>query len=88
MNKQDLINGMRREFGFTWRDSERAVDTVIEAIRKGLTSGEKVFLRGFGTFSVTDIKTKKFRNIHSGKMQTRVIKNRVKFKPSGNILKK
>lgn len=52
MNKTELIAAVAEKVGMTKKDSEKAVNAVLETITGALTEGEKVQLVGFGTFDV------------------------------------
>jgi integration host factor subunit beta len=48
------------------RDAERFVSVVIEEIIKAMTRGDRVELRGFGTFSVRERSSRDGRNPKNG----------------------
>ncbi len=48
------------------RDVEQIVNTVLEVITKALTRGDRVELRGFGTFSVKKRPARTGRNPRTG----------------------
>ena len=52
MNKADLINVVAEKTGLTKKDSEKAINGVLDAISDALVGGEKVQLVGFGAFEV------------------------------------
>ena len=52
MTKSDLIAAVATKVGSSKKDSEKAVNAVIESITEALASGESVQLVGFGTFEV------------------------------------
>jgi DNA-binding protein HU-beta len=52
MNKSELIDAVASGSGFSKKDSEIAVNSVVDAIKAALAKGEKVQLVGFGTFEV------------------------------------
>ena len=54
MTKSDLIAAVATKVGSSKKDSEKAVNAVIESITEALASGESVQLVGFGTFEVKD----------------------------------
>lgn len=66
MNKQDLINAIAKETGFTKRDSTAALDATINTIVKALRKGEDVQLIGFGKFEVRNRAARKGRNPQTG----------------------
>jgi nucleoid DNA-binding protein len=52
MIKNDLVNLVTDETGVPRAQAARAVETVIEAMRRSLASGGRIELRGFGVFLV------------------------------------
>jgi DNA-binding protein HU-beta len=51
MNKKELINKIFNETGMTKREVETVLTKVLETIMTTVSSGEKVQLVGFGSFS-------------------------------------
>lgn len=84
MNKKDLIKLVadRFEGKYTQKDVSEVIDTFLELIIEKISSGEKVALFGFGTFTLNH------RPEHEGwdpsAKQTKMIaaKNTPKFKPA------
>ncbi len=66
MNKTDLISVMAEKSGLTKKDSEKALNSFIEAVEEALVKGEKVQLVGFGTFEVRERSARKGRNPQTG----------------------
>ncbi|MCL2014530.1 MAG: HU family DNA-binding protein [Oscillospiraceae bacterium] len=52
MTKAELISAFAEKTGFSKKDSDKAVNTVLDVITANLAKGEKVSLVGFGTFEV------------------------------------
>ena len=52
MNKAELINAAADKAGLSKKDTETAVNAVIDVIAKALADGDKVQLVGFGSFEV------------------------------------
>ena len=50
MNKAELIAAVAEKTGFTKKDAEKALNSVVEVITESLAQGEKVQLVGFGSF--------------------------------------
>ncbi|MCX7858067.1 MAG: integration host factor subunit beta [Deltaproteobacteria bacterium] len=51
MNKADLINKLAEKKGLSYKIAKIAVDTIIESIKRAIINGERVEIRGFGSFS-------------------------------------
>lgn len=66
MNKAELISVMAEKSGLTKKDSEKALNSFIEAVEEALVKGEKVQLVGFGTFEVRERSARKGRNPQTG----------------------
>ena len=62
MNKADLVARIAEKANFTKKDSEVALNAVIETIEEALEKGDKVQLIGFGTFEVRERAARKGRN--------------------------
>jgi len=58
MTKTDLVNLVAEKAGYSKKDAEKALTTVISAISESLAKGEKIQLVGFGTFEVRERKAK------------------------------
>ncbi len=52
MNKTDLVNAVAEKAGLSKKDSEKAINAVVDSIIDALKSGDKVQLIGFGSFEV------------------------------------
>jgi DNA-binding protein HU-beta len=66
MNKGELIDMVAKEAGISKALAGRALDSIIAAVTKSLSKGERVALAGFGTFSVSTRKARTGRNPRTG----------------------
>jgi integration host factor beta subunit len=66
MKKSDLVDAVssRQELGKA--QVQQIVEDVFEEISAGLSKGEKIDLRGFGTFSVRESAARTGRNPQTG----------------------
>lgn len=62
MTKEEFVNAIAKEAGFTKKDSAIVLDAAISVITKALSSGEEVRLIGFGAFRVREHLPRKARN--------------------------
>ncbi|MBE6753547.1 MAG: HU family DNA-binding protein [Ruminococcaceae bacterium] len=62
MNKTELINAVAEKTGLSKKDSDKAVNAVIDAIVEAVAREEKVQIVGFGTFEVRIRSARKGRN--------------------------
>jgi len=62
MNKAELIAVVAEKSGLSKKDTEKAVNSLVEAVTEGLQAGEKVQLVGFGVFEVKNRAARMGRN--------------------------
>ncbi len=86
MTRSELIDALVQQSPLGHRDVEQAVSTMLEHMSRTLASGERIELRGFGSFSVSFRPPRIGRNPATG--QSVEIRSRyaLRFKPS-TILK-
>lgn len=58
MSKNKLVELIAEQSGFTKKDSEVALKSVLSAFASALEQGEKVSIVGFGTFEVKERKAR------------------------------
>jgi len=63
-----------------------AIDALFTTIAEALKRGEKVELKGFGAFSVTETAARTGRDPRTGKPLQIAAGRRVRFKPSKSLL--
>ena len=66
MNKADFIGAVSAEAELSKADAGRAVDAMIEVIKKALKEGDSISLVGFGTFVVRTRAARTGRNPRTG----------------------
>ena len=66
MNKGELIADLAAKTELTKKDSETALNGLIEVISEALTKGDKVQLIGFGTFEAKSRPARTARNPRTG----------------------
>src|SRR5947209_8040771 len=66
MTKAELVEDVARAAELTKKDAERLVEIVFESIIATLNSGEKIELRGFGSFRVRERGARRGRNPKTG----------------------
>jgi len=86
MNRSDLINGLKEEAALSRKDAEKVVDTFFDAIKETLAKGERVEIRGFGSFTVKKYKPYLGRNPKTG-VQIHVPAKKLPFFKVGKELK-
>lgn len=87
MIKSELINKIAEENPHLFhRDVEKIVSTIFDEITTALSRGDRVELRGFGTFSVKDRQSRIGRNPRTGE-RVDVEAKRVPFFKTGKELR-
>ncbi|MBW1776038.1 MAG: integration host factor subunit beta [Deltaproteobacteria bacterium] len=86
MNRSDLINRLKEDADLGKRDAEVIINTFFNTISDILAEGDRVEIRGFGSFTVKDYKPYVGRNPKSGE-KIRVSSKRLPFFKVGKELK-
>ncbi len=68
MNKIDIVNRLAEKANLNQKIAKIVVDTIIDSIKKAMIKGERVEIRGFGSFSLRDYKSYKGRNPKNGEV--------------------
>lgn len=88
MTKRGLINELLALYpSFSRRDAEVMVNLVFESLADALQRGERVEIRGFGSFAVKQREARDGRNPRTGK-QVSVAAKRAPFFKVGKELRK
>ena len=87
MTKADLVNQVATKTGLSKRESNDALEAVLNAVQGALGKGEKVTLTGFGTFSVRSRRERMGRNPQTG-APLRIPASKVPGFTAGKALKK
>ena len=86
MNKDTMIERIAEDAGINKSQADRALKSMLDSITETLKSGDKVTLTGFGTFLVSERKTREGRNPKTGETITIPGGNVPRFK-AGKSLK-
>ena len=62
MTKADIVNSVSSATGLTKVETEAVLEGVIQSISSSLKKGERVDIRGFGSFLVKKRKAREARN--------------------------
>ncbi len=85
MIKQDIVHQVIERTGIPRVKAEQAVDTVFGSLKKALTAGDRIELRGFGVFTVRPRKTGIGRNPRTGAEVSIAPGKAVRFKPGKEL---
>ncbi len=88
MNKSDLINRTAETAGIPKTNAKQVVDAVLSSIGETLAGGDKVSLKGFGTFQTRERASRKARNLHTSEIITLPAKRVPVFKPGSPVKNK
>ncbi len=87
MTKQDLAKKIVEQCGLSRRDSTLIIDAILDTIVFALKEGEKIELRGFGSFMVKKVRARNARNPRTGDSVTVQAKLKPYFKVSRGLKK-
>src|SRR6516165_7419112 len=82
MTKADLVEKVTRLGDLTRRDREGSVETVFDSVISSLQSGDKIEIRGFGSFRIRQRNPRIGRNPKTGERVEVPAKRVPYFKPS------
>jgi integration host factor subunit beta len=85
MTKADLIEEISNLADLTRRDSEVIIETIFESIVRSLRAGDKIEVRGFGSFRTRQRRARSGRNPKTGEKVNVAAKTIPYFKPSKEL---
>jgi integration host factor subunit beta len=66
MNKSEMIEALALKKGLTFKKAEEVINTVFDSMTDALLSGDRIEIRGFGSFVVNEYKAYTGRNPKTG----------------------
>ena len=88
MNQGDLALAISKRFFLTQVESGEIIKFILSRVTEDLKKGERVYLRGFGSFNKEKRKSKKVRHPETGKIITIPKRTTVDFNPSEFLIQK
>ena len=88
LTKVQIVESIQNRISFPKSRSSEIVETLLEIIKRTLSSGEDVLVSGFGRFCVREKKERKGRNPATGEDMMLEPRKVVTFKCSGNLRKR
>jgi integration host factor subunit beta len=85
MTKADLIDEVSRLAELTRKDSEVIVETIFDSVVRSLRAGDKIEIRGFGSFRTRQRNPRTGRNPKTGEKVDVPAKKIPFFKPSKEL---
>ena len=85
VNKSDIINLVSETNNLNIADIEYSIKKIIDYMGSNLYQGERIEIRGFGTFSLHTHQSRIARNPKTGEKIALERRNTVHFKPSKEL---
>ena len=85
LTKIQIVESIHNQTGFPKNRSSEIVETLLEIIKRTLSSGEDVLVSGFGKFCIKEKKERKGRNPSTGEDMMLAPRKVVTFKCSGKL---
>lgn len=85
MNKEELIRKIAKDSGVTHAIAQRMLTSFTEALETSLTNGEKLSVRGLGTFLVRQRSARTARDPRTHETIQVPARRTVRFIPSSEI---
>ncbi|MDD6181951.1 MAG: HU family DNA-binding protein [Desulfovibrionaceae bacterium] len=86
MNKSELIKTLAEETSIPLEDASLVVNTFVDRMKEALVQGDRVEIRGFGSFKMKEYSSYAGRNPKTGESVT-VVPKRLPFFRAGKELK-
>lgn len=68
MNKSELVEALSNVKGLSYKNSEGIVNLIFDSMAETLIQGDRIEIRGFGSFVVKDYKPYTGRNPKTGEL--------------------
>ena len=85
MNKSDIINLISDKNNLSLADTEYSIKKIIDYMGVNLYQGDRIEIRGFGSFCLHTHKSRIARNPKTGDKIALERRNTVHFKPSKEL---
>ena len=85
VNKSDIINLVCDKNNLSLADTEYSIKKIIDYMGSNLYQGDRIEIRGFGTFCLHTHKSRIARNPKTGNKIALERRNTVHFKPSKEL---
>lgn len=87
MNKVELVEKVATSAGLTKTEADAAINAFVETLTDVLKDGDKINLKGFGTFEVREREARTGRNPRTGEAMTIAASKVPAFKASSTLKK-
>lgn len=86
MNKSDLAGAVANKVGISQAQAQEVVESVFAAIQQALVEGDRVEVRGFGSFTTKHRAARTARNPKTGQPVEVPARRACAFKASKNLV--
>lgn len=66
MNKSELIETLAEKKGISYKKAEEIINTIFESLSEAMLAGDRIEIRGFGSFVINEYKSYTGRNPKTG----------------------
>jgi integration host factor subunit beta len=66
MNKSEMIEALAVKKGISLKKAEEIINTIFDSMTNAMLSGDRIEIRGFGSFVINDYKAYTGRNPKTG----------------------
>jgi integration host factor subunit beta len=66
MNKSELIETLSEKKGISYKKSEEIINTIFDSLSEAMIAGDRIEIRGFGSFVINEYKSYTGRNPKTG----------------------
>lgn len=85
MTKSELVRELAQVLNMPAKRAKEIVDIIFEALNNALVNGERVEIRGFGSFSVKQFGPRTTRNPKTGEIMQIGVRRSVAFRPGKDL---
>ena len=88
MTRQQMVEAVSQAGQWSRKDTETVLNAFLEQIAKSLQTGERIELRGFGSFQVKQKKARQARNPKTGAVVEIAARKAIVFKPGKELVER
>jgi DNA-binding protein HU-beta len=85
MTKAEFLDNLAKRLEVSKQESDRVLEAVLDTLRSALANGEKIDLRGLGSFKVRESKSRQGRNPKTGEAIVIPAKRSAAFRPGKEL---
>ncbi len=85
MKKTELVEQLSLKAGVSKKDAEKVLNAFVETMGEALANGDKISLKGFGTFEVRERGERVGHNPKTGETMTIAASKAPAFKASSSL---